>query len=305
MENGKNKNALVIRPGSLGDLILTIPVFLSLKKNGFDVYLIGNEKINQFLEEKGIIKKGIGFGDARLTEFFTRTKKFVISEFPDFSLVISYIEGQNKFSQNLLLTFGNRVIFHSKLEQRNYHITDHLLQPLKKLKLMVYYPEVVERRHENIFFIHPGSGSKKKNWKKEYFLEIFYYLRAKCECKVILGVCETSDYEYWKENMGGQNLIVPENITDLSRKLETGRYFIGNDSGVSHMAAFLGLKTFIIFGPTDPKIWAPRTNNVRIIKTNVDCSPCEEKRNRCSENICLQKIEPGYVITLLENEKRW
>lgn len=303
MDQNKSKNALVIRPGSIGDLILTVPVFISLQKNNFDVYLIGNEKVNGFFEERRIIKKGIAFGDVRLTEFFTKIKKILIPDFPEFDLVLSYIEENSIFSQNLDITFGKKVIFYPLKEEPECHMTEYILQPLKSIGIKVYYPETDKKNFNDILFIHPGSGSKKKNWPKENFLKIYHHFSSKIECKLILGECEMDNYEYWEKNVGKQNLILPKNISELSHKLEIGSYFIGNDSGVSHLAAFLGLEAFIIFGPTDPKIWAPTYKNVRIIKTSIDCSPCDRaKRDKCIDIICLKKIAAQDIIHLLENE---
>lgn len=300
-----NKNALVVRPGSLGDLIATIPVFLSLQENQFNVYLIGNEKVNRYLEEKKIVKKAIGFGDIRIAEFFSKTTCVKIPDFPDFDIVISYIEKDNKFSENLLRTFKNKIISHPVKQNPAYHITRYLLQPLRCLGMDIYYPLPKQKNPDasNILFIHPGSGSKKKNWQKEKFARVFHYFNLQYRCKIILGECEIDNYEFWEKNAGKQNLIVPDSISDLSLTLETGRYFIGNDSGVSHLASFLGLKCFIIFGPTDPEIWAPIGNNVRVIRSDADCSPCtENQRNNCAENLCLKNIKPEHIISVVERE---
>ncbi|MCX7705989.1 MAG: glycosyltransferase family 9 protein [bacterium] len=303
MQNEISKNALVVRPGSLGDLICTIPVFISLAKNGFNVYLIGNERLNPFFEKREIIKKGIGFSDIRLVEMFSETKKISIPEFPDFVLVIVYIESNGVFFKNLLLSYGEKMVVHPVPENLSCNVSEYLLQPLRKIGLQIYYPEIKKKTFNNTFFIHPGSGSKKKNWKKENFVEVFHHFKKKYKCRVILGECEIDDYKYWEKNIGKHNIIVPDDITVLSQVLETGDYYLGNDSGVSHLAAFLGLKTFIIFGPTDPEIWAPETGNVKIIRTDIGCSPCkDEKRFRCPENICLKKIKPGYIISLIEQE---
>ncbi|MCM8822844.1 MAG: glycosyltransferase family 9 protein [Candidatus Omnitrophica bacterium] len=300
-----DKNALVIRPGSLGDQIATIPVLTSLKKNHFNVYLAGNEKVNTFFEKKGIINRGIGFGDICLTEFFSEIKKIKIPGFPDFDLVICYIEKKEIFSRNLILTYGDKVVFHPLFEKSPCQITEFLLMPLKKMGLNIHYPETVKRDACDLLFIHPGSGSKKKNWPAENFVKVYRYFQRICKPKIILGECEISDYEFWKKNTDAPDLLIPKNLVELSQTLETGKWFIGNDSGVSHLAAFTGLKTFIIFGPTDPAIWAPEGKNVKIVSLHAGCSPCNiETRNMCANNICLQEIKIEHIISLVEKEIR-
>jgi heptosyltransferase-3 len=41
--------------------------------------------------------------------------------------------------------------------------------------------------------------------------------------------------------------------------------FIGHDSGISHLAAATGARCFILFGPTDPKVWAPQNKDLRVL----------------------------------------
>jgi heptosyltransferase III len=44
--------------------------------------------------------------------------------------------------------------------------------------------------------------------------------------------------------------------------------FIGHDSGISHLAAAAGAPCILLFGPTNPDVWAPRNNNVRVLKAS-------------------------------------
>jgi heptosyltransferase-2 len=42
--------------------------------------------------------------------------------------------------------------------------------------------------------------------------------------------------------------------------------FIGHDSGISHLAAAAGANCVLLFGPTDPDVWAPRNKNVQVLR---------------------------------------
>jgi heptosyltransferase-2 len=42
--------------------------------------------------------------------------------------------------------------------------------------------------------------------------------------------------------------------------------FIGHDSGISHLAAAAGANCILLFGPTDPSVWAPMNENVRVLR---------------------------------------
>jgi len=57
-----------------------------------------------------------------------------------------------------------------------------------------------------------------------------------------------------------KNLPLPHLAAVLERSI-----FIGHDSGISHLAAAAGANCILLFGPTDPNVWAPQNSNVRIL----------------------------------------
>jgi heptosyltransferase III len=57
-----------------------------------------------------------------------------------------------------------------------------------------------------------------------------------------------------------KNLPLPHLAAVLERSI-----FIGHDSGISHLAAAAGANCVLLFGPTDPNVWAPRNKNVRVL----------------------------------------
>jgi len=199
--------------------------------------------------------------------------------------------------------YKDKVVFHPVPEEPPYHITEFLLEPLRKLGIKTISEVHPPRKNtgKGIFFIHPGSGSKKKNLPREYFLEIFSELKQMYKCKIIIGECEKPEKDYWTEHAGSENIVETETVVDLVDEIENGSFFIGNDSGVSHLAAFLGLNTFIFFGPTNPEIWAPKGNNVTIIKTTAKCAPCYYQiRKQCKNTRCLTEINAEHIISTIK-----
>jgi ADP-heptose:LPS heptosyltransferase len=79
--------------------------------------------------------------------------------------------------------------------------------------------------------------------------------------------------------------------------MEGCRLYIGNDSGITHMAAALDIPTLAIFGPTDPVLWSPRGKNVVVVRKETECSPCpQEKFLRCQKAECLYRVDMGDVL---------
>ena len=93
--------------------------------------------------------------------------------------------------------------------------------------------------------IHPFSGSPSKNWPLRRFLELAGMLPLPAEFTA--GPEEELDAA-----------VRFEDLRDLARWLASARLYIGNDSGVSHLAAAVGTPVIAIFRTSDPRVWTPR-----------------------------------------------
>jgi len=118
--------------------------------------------------------------------------------------------------------------------------------------------------------IHPGSGSAVKNWPDERWLELVALLDA--PILLILGevelgrwnapLVERLSFNCRRRLQVANQLPLPE----LARTLRKCRLFIGHDTGISHLAAAVGQPCVLLFGPTDPAMWAPTGPDVRVIR---------------------------------------
>jgi ADP-heptose:LPS heptosyltransferase len=106
----------------------------------------------------------------------------------------------------------------------------------------------------NRVIIHPGSGSAAKCWPG--FGEL---IDRVSDSVVLLGPCE-SQIQTNRPRLEG---LMLQAVTEELRRC---RIFIGNDSGITHLAAYLGCPTIALFGPTDPRIWGPIGRRVTILK---------------------------------------
>jgi ADP-heptose:LPS heptosyltransferase len=104
-------------------------------------------------------------------------------------------------------------------------------------------------------------------------------------------------------NRVGETAKRIDDLIVLSKELTASAAFVGNDSGVSHLSAFLGLPTVVLFGPSDPKRWAPMGTHVRIVgpeNRDLKCTPCFEKPDgSCKTQECMINISPSRVIKAL------
>jgi ADP-heptose:LPS heptosyltransferase len=116
--------------------------------------------------------------------------------------------------------------------------------------------------------LHPGSGSDRKNWPKENFLEVAHGAlhRWHLRSTVLTGPAEQGQRAFWNK-AGGPSLSVKEGlpILEVARTLRRAVLYVGNDSGITHLAAAVGVPVVALFGPTDPARWAPRGGRVEVL----------------------------------------
>ena len=119
--------------------------------------------------------------------------------------------------------------------------------------------------------IHPGSGALNKSWYVENFLAVAKELiSGGNEVLFLLGPAEL---EKFSDIMIKKITSVAKCLKDLSfpnvlRLLSCTKVFIGNDSGITHLAAMLGVRTIAIFGPTNPNVYKPIGSNVKVLANN-------------------------------------
>src|SRR4051794_8858733 len=141
--------------------------------------------------------------------------------------------------------------FHDALPKGGVHAVDFYSQQVGAR--LGATPRIRCRRKKAGFVaIHPFSGSPGKNWPLERF-------RAVCRSlPKPVQFCAGPEEEL-------ENAVRISNLYDLACWLSEAEFYIGNDSGISHLAAAVGTTTHVLFGPTDPAIWAPRGRDVHVI----------------------------------------
>jgi heptosyltransferase-2 len=110
----------------------------------------------------------------------------------------------------------------------------------------------------------PGSGGREKNWPAERFCELADLLRDHLQVAAIIGPAETEQKKILRDC--GIVLLEGLELGTMAALAWCSRAFVGNDSGVSHLAACSGARGVVIFGPTNPEIWRP-LGDVRVLKS--------------------------------------
>ena len=116
--------------------------------------------------------------------------------------------------------------------------------------------------------IHPGSGGRDKCWPAERVESLLCHLRGISRpTAVIIGEVERERVAPDMIDRWGRlaELIEPASLMELARAIGAASVYVGNDSGPTHLGAQLGVTTIALFGPTDPRVWAPVGPRVRVL----------------------------------------
>jgi heptosyltransferase III len=159
----------------------------------------------------------------------------------------------------------------------SYHISLVNIEPLMGDPVIPRCPQHPGYKHEAdralgrsgpFIAIHPGSGSERKNWPSRYFLQLAAFLAG--DGHAIVWVFGPADTLF--PVPPGDRLIINVSLPVLVHVFSRCSLYIGNDSGVSHLAAASGAPCIVLFGPSDPEVWRPTGINAVIIQKSAGSS---------------------------------
>lgn len=287
---------LVIRGGAIGDFVLTLPAIRLLRENFPQAHLeiLGYKHIVALAEGRfyADATRSIEYGG--LSRFFipgTELPEDLVEYFASFQQIVSYLYDPDRFFESNLRRAGVRHFLHgSPRLDDSAHAAQQLAQPLERLALYledkrpILFPTAADRQFASDFIerafpgsggpfiaLHPGSGGEPKNWPPAQWAALGDTLfRAAPSARVLLVGGEADHAalahlrEAWRSRAIHTALDLP--LPELAAILQRARLFLGHDSGISHIAAAAGAPALLLFGPTDPDIWAPLADGVRIVR---------------------------------------
>ena len=173
-----------------------------------------------------------------------------------------------------------------------------LLKEERESARRIYFHLLSLQNKGLIVVIHPGNLFETKRWFPERYAQLADLLKNKGYQVVITGSKKEAVTVKQVKEFSRTTLPVlpPIPLRKFAAFLSNIDLLVTNDGGVLHLAQAVGIKTFAIFGSTDPYIWFPYRvpDNGDFIYSNLDCSPCGKKR--CDSLECLKKIEVDDVF---------
>jgi ADP-heptose:LPS heptosyltransferase len=237
---------LIIRPGAIGDVVVSLPALEYLKTDYTEVWTPGRTvPLIRFADRvRSIASTGLDL--VGVTEHGN-----VLRDLQRFDEIVSWYGANRPEFRDVVADLP--FVFHQALPtDPAMHAADFFVSqvgaPLGRIP-------VIECSHAKAGFvaIHPFSGSPSKDWPLENYKELADRLGTD------VRVCVGPD-----QHLAGAVYI--EDLYDVAGWLASARLYIGNDSGITHLAAAVGTPVIALFGPTDPSVWAPRGTHVTVLR---------------------------------------
>lgn len=284
---------LVIRGGAIGDFILTLPAIAALRQAFPAAYLevLGYSHIVELAVAGGLADRVRSIDARPLAAFFARNGELgedMRDYFSEFDLIISYLyDPDGIFQANVGRCSPAQFIVgpHRPEEKTRIHATKAFLRPLERLA--IFDADSVPRlriasanaevhdlaqqpRDPPTLALHPGSGSELKNWPQEHWAQLLEWLLNQTRFRLLLvgGEAEGERLQSLAAALPPARTRVAQNqpLAELAVRLASCSGFVGHDSGISHLAAALGLPGLLLWGDSAEEIWRPPSERMILVR---------------------------------------
>jgi heptosyltransferase-3 len=286
------RRVLIIFPGALGDLMCVMPAIAAIARRhaGASIELMARGELARLAVGRTVVARGHSIDAREVGELFSDgpsdgARRF----FSQFDRVYSFFASDDaRFRARLIAATDGEVSFHPFRPVGEGHVSEAYLRAIGEAgssggwrleptrdDLAVAEPALAHSGcgGSNLIVMFSGSGSAAKNWPVGKFLALaamlakgFGILRpdglqndnvgtSAIEVVVVLGPAEAGIESVFRE--AGVAVLKDLELPTVAALARVASAFVGNDSGVSHLAAAVGTSGVVIFGPSDPARWRP------------------------------------------------
>jgi heptosyltransferase-2/heptosyltransferase-3 len=156
--------------------------------------------------------------------------------------------------------------------------------------------------------LHPTAAFNTKQWATENFRHVAEMLTGRGLTPIaITAENETNIADELKRLSSGavttfSDLSLPQ-VTALASRAQL---FVGNDSGIAHIAAAVGTPAVVIFGSSNVDHWRPwSTAPAEVVREELDCQPCHGYFcEKFTEPECIKRVSVEKVLAAIERVMR-
>ncbi len=325
------RTIVMIHPGGFGDVLLAVPAMVRLRTrfSNHRLVLCAGDQIARLLLACRIIDEWTSVQGRTCADLFAGADSVtgqVQTWLEDCDLAIGWTQDlDGKLNETLKSAGVREVIVRSPFSTaiRATHQRDRFLEAINEapsdnegdVLLTMTEPLLHLGRDcleaaglaigQSLIVIHPGSGSAHKCVAPEILATVVIALQISGATPVVLeGPADREPVERLLQSCVNPPIVLKGlDLLTVAGVLAQARLFLGQDSGVTHMAGLIGVRTVALFGPTDPARWAPRGAHVTVVKG----APCTCQSwgdvSRCEEKPCLEMPQDHLVAFCLAHLK--
>jgi len=295
---------LALFPGALGDLLCCWPALDAWRRSGgAALTLVAQRAWLDALPAAAVIPLSIDSGvvaDLFSTEPLRAETRRLLQ---GYARVVSWTgHGDGNFSARLAAATGAAVSVHPfRALRAGEHAADYYARCLGVAARASMLPIRPDAAHwaaslwhdhalgSRALVIHPGSGSPRKNW--EGMAAIAEAWRASGGTVVALhGPAESERMSAIAADVA----VHGQPLDRVAAVLARADRYLGNDSGISHLAGLVGARGIALFGPTDPRAWTPRGAELRVLAAPTACAACGADRF-CTHRLPVATVRAALV----------
>jgi len=290
-------NLLIVRPGAIGDTLLTFPVLKALREYYPNPHItfVSNANLLPLAIAFGLAEAVSDYGHVQWGELFSTTgiqTPAMHEQLQDIDLAICWLRDTAGLLEGNLRTAGiGRVIVAPgrPAEGMHIHVVQYLAQTIgisvgvkRRKEWDGFSSGRMESLRNTPIAIHPGSGGAQKCWPTRRFATVIKWLWSlnglRGDSHSVLLLAGSADQERLHDILDSighppkpdmLKVLVHAPLLEVAQQLQQCRCYLGNDSGITHLAAMLGVPTVALFGPSDPATWHPVGPSVRVIRAQV------------------------------------
>ncbi len=309
-----SESIALVRAGALGDTVLTLPAVQALRDSYPKAHLCAIGYPGPWKIAGSLVDEILSADRADLAGLLTgRSVPALISRLSQVDLLIVWTQ-QDRTSM-LRPTDIPEIVSASPYPPPGIHASAWLLQTLglpddalAGFRLAFDGAEraeaasVLRALHlSRPGMLHPGAGARWKRWPAERFAVLADALeRQGRQVLLIEGPADVESIEAVQAQAARPYPVLREtSLRRLAALLSQCSLFVGNDSGVTHLAAISGVPTVALFGPTDPANWAPLGASWVVRSCNAQAM-LQGQIRVCDDPACMSAVSVAEVLVVID-----
>jgi heptosyltransferase-3 len=318
---------MMIHPGGLGDVLLTVPAMVRLRTRFPNHWLMlcAEDQVARLLLACRIIDEWTSVQGRNCTDLFAGAESStgqVQTWLEDCDLAIGWMQDlDGKLSETLKAVGVREVIVRSPFSAdiRATHQRDRFLETINETPsddegdvLLTVTEHLLHLGRacleaaglstgQSLVVIHPGSGSVHKCVAPVTLASVVIAVQASGAIPVVLeGPADREPVERLLTLRVDSPIVLKGiDLQTVAGVLAQARLFVGQDSGITHLAGLMGLRLVALFGPTDPARWAPRGAHVTVVQGAPCFCRSWDEVSQCQEKPCLDVRQDDLVARCL------